>query len=241
MRGRSVPAIAPSCTGSDSRLGRAVHERREGHRVRYRHGGSGSGCARSASAAGSGPGCDSRQSTHRTAVSPRGSWFVVEGPAYLTGPSSSPGRSSGMSRMGSRVYRGLSGGGAALGTMSPARSPLRSSVDSARPRVCTMRRAQSRMDRASTSDAAVLLISSHTRLNCSALIVGRLTGCAIVRSSWENGGQMRASAQLLSRLARRHRRRCGGRQPAALAMTRSISSRSKARRVVERTLPTPPS
>ncbi|MFF7351954.1 hypothetical protein ACFZA1_04765 [Streptomyces filipinensis] len=50
-----------------------------------------------------------------------------------------------------------------------------------------MRRAQSRMDRALVSGAAVLLISSHTRPNCSALIVGLLAGCAMVRSSWMNG------------------------------------------------------
>ncbi|MGW7243712.1 hypothetical protein [Streptomyces sp. NPDC054804] len=50
-----------------------------------------------------------------------------------------------------------------------------------------MRSAQSRMDWASVSGAAVLLISSHTRLNCSALTVGRLTGCAMVRSSWKGG------------------------------------------------------
>ncbi len=65
---------------------------------------------------------------------------------YLTGPSFSPGCSSGMSRMASRVYRGLPGGGATLGAMSSVRSLLRSSVDRARPRVCAMRRAQSRMD-----------------------------------------------------------------------------------------------
>ena len=69
-----------------------------------------------------------------------------DGRVYLTGPSSSPGCASGMSRMASRVYCGLSGGGATPGAMSTVRSLLGSSVDSARPRVCTMRRAQSRMD-----------------------------------------------------------------------------------------------
>jgi hypothetical protein len=43
------------------------------------------------------------------------------------------------------------------------------------------------MDRALFSGAAVLLISSHTRPNCSALIVGLLASCAMVRSSWMNG------------------------------------------------------